>query len=128
MEDTDQQDEVQFDYHLRAPLATGLLSLILLAGVAAQYSPDSGPAAIIAFLAFIFILFTSIAAVVAQVTLRLLGQPNFTVTRLFYTAILLASGGVFLVGLQTLRQLQVIDIVLVAVFEIVLLFYILRRF
>lgn len=92
------------------------------------YSPGGGPFIILIFLAFLFVFFVSLTYILLQNTTRLLKRTNFSTIRILYTSVVIATGGVFLVGLQTLRQLQPVDVILTVLFEIVLNFYLLRRF
>ena len=108
---------------LLGSLSAAVLGLLL---VTTTKSPgEGGPVAIMLFLLGIFMCALTLIAVV----LRFVGK-RFAMSgvRVLYTSVSLASGIVFLVGLQTLRQLQAVDLVLVLVFELLLNFYLLRRF
>lgn len=106
-----------------------LLSLTFLFFVVAFFHPATGgPGVVLLFLLGIFFCFLSGLYGTLRLILSLIGKPRTSRVRIFYTSVAIATGVVFLIGLQTLRQLQVIDIVLVVLFEVVLNFYLLRRF
>ncbi len=104
--------------------AAALIAILVL-----TTNPNSGgPIMILLFLLAIFLfLFTVFFSAMKLFTQAVL-KSNFSVYRLVYVALSMAIGAVFLVGLQTLQQLRLTDILLVAVFEILLNFYIVRRF
>lgn len=112
----------------RLPIIGSLLSFIgLFVYGASQHPGRGGPVVILGFLLLVFVAFTSLSALGLQLIARIF-KIKFTPIRLAYTAILLGLGIVFLVGLQTLHQLQVIDVILLVLFEVLLNFYVLRRF
>lgn len=113
----------------RAPAIGFLLSLILLVAVMALSHPATGgPIVVLMFLLSVFLCFLTGVSGTLQFVLFLLRKPPLSQLRLLYTSVAIATGVVFLVGLQTLRQLQMIDIILVLIFEAILNFYLLRRF
>lgn len=86
---------------------------------------EGGPVLVVIFLALLFIL-------LFLITFTALAMPTFSKAALsrparYYSSIVAASGISFLVGLQTIRQLQILDIVLTMVFIGGSLFYIYRR-
>ena len=87
-----------------------------------------GPSLILVFLAsvYLWLVLTSWAAL--EWITKTIGSKRLSNIRKFYTSVSLAFGLVFLIGLQTLRQLQLADIILTVVFELLLNFYLLRRF
>ena len=89
---------------------------------------SGGPMVILFFLALLFIFFVSFAGILIQFVARIFKLADFSTSRLLYTSVIIAAGCIFLVGLQTLRQLQSIDVILTLLFEVVLNFYLLRRF
>lgn len=105
------------------------VAFIVLVLFVTQTSPGGGgPITILFFLTAIFILsFSGAALLITEVSIRLLKKEHQSI-HLFYSSILIATGIVFLVGLQTLGQLQPVDVILVVIFEVLLNFYILRRF
>lgn len=104
-------------------------SLAVLLGVITLFNPGTGgPIVILFFLATVFIFSLSAASLVIQQGAFLFFKKKHLPIHLFYFSVLIATGVVFLVGLQTLGQLQLIDVILVVVFEVLLNFYILRRF
>ncbi len=113
---------------IKLPYLCGAASIAGLAFLLTVYSPGGGPFVILVFLALLFALFISLTYILLQNTTRVLSRVHFSTIRMLYTSVVIATGGIFLVGLQTLRQLQPVDIILTLLFEIVLNFYLLRRF
>ncbi len=113
----------------RVPL-TGLVvsvfGLIIL--VVSQDPGQGGPVVIMPFLALLFVAYFCSVSLVLQFISSLVSSFNFSWVRLLYTSVAIAGGMIFLTGLQTLRQLQLVDVILVILFELMLNFYILRRF
>jgi len=126
---TNEQPDYSFRFMLSPALiavVAGLIGLVTL--ITSQQPGRGGPTVVMVFLLCCFLLLSGVMAVVIQSGLRLLRHQNFPAVRLFYLSSLLAAGGVFLVGLQTLGQLGVIDVVLVLLFETIMSFYLIRRF
>ena len=126
-------EEVETDKKLPRPSnRIAFIGLIIgLSGVAAigtLLTPgQGGPVVIMMALASLYLLFLSLAAVlITEISYRL-GRP-YHGAKVLYAAVLIATGAIFLVGLQTLGQLQLIDVVLVLLFEVLLNFYFFRRF
>ncbi len=106
-------------------LLFGLLGLLF---ITLTKSPNGGPVTILSFLLLAFVFSMSLATLVIQAASAVLFKRPVAVYKLLYSAFLIGLGIVFLTGLQTLRQLQPVDIILVLLFEILLNFYFLRRF
>lgn len=104
-----------------------IISLLLLFIVLTQDPTRGGPVLILTFLGMLFIWLATSLWLILGLLARSIKKETSTVRRL-YTSLALATGLIFLVGLQTLGQLQLADIILVAVFELLLNFYLLRRF
>lgn len=114
-------------FHL--PLVGLITSMFGILAIITTKDPGSGgPIIIMIFLLLSFIFSLSILGLLLQYLVRIFHAPPFSWGRLLYTSVALAAGVVFLIGLQTLHQLQLIDAILVFVFELVLTFYLLRRF
>lgn len=112
----------------KLPLLISLVSLGGVVGYAATQQPgEGGPIVVLGFLLLCFVALVSSLVSLLQALLKLT-RWRFSAARLFYTALVWGLGGIFLLGLQTLRQLQLIDIFLVVVFEILINFYLIRRF
>jgi hypothetical protein len=113
-----------------APIWGALISIAALLWLLVTSDPgQGGPRLVLAFLAAVFVLLLSCFFLLIQMVGYLLRSGNQrSWYRILYSATVLSFGVVFLLGLQTLGQLRLIDVVLVAVFEVVLNFYILRRF
>ncbi len=107
-------------------LVLGVLALLVISST--KQPGSGGPAIVLFFLASLFLIFLSLFSLVIQSVLKLAGFPSFSSIRLFYTSISISLGCIFLVGLQTLQQLQLIDVILMVTFEMLLNFYLLRRF
>ncbi len=103
-------------------------SLLLVILITLQSPGDGGPMVILVFLLLIFLLAVSLCALCIEYVSRKTSSKKISKQRLLYTSVVLGTGVVFLVGLQTLRQLQPVDLALVVAFEILLVFYLLRRF
>jgi hypothetical protein len=113
---------------LRHLLASVAATVVMMAVLVATKNPgDGGPMIILLFLFLTFLLIMTISMTVIRVIEGFTGQ-KFSWLRVLYTSVAIAVGFVFLVGLRTLRQLQVVDVVLVITFELLLNFYLLRRF
>jgi len=112
------------------PIWGALISIAALLWLLVTSDPgQGGPRLVLAFLAAVFVLLLSCFFLLIQMVGYLLRSGNQrSWYRILYSATVLSFGVVFLLGLQTLGQLRLIDVVLVAVFEVVLNFYILRRF
>jgi hypothetical protein len=113
---------------LKIPLVGAGIGLIGVLFTLTTLTPSSGPMTILLFLALVFLVFLALAAVSVQIIGHTILKRHYSWPRVLYTAVLISAGGIFLVGLQTLGQLQAIDVVLVIVFEALLNFYIFRRF
>ena len=128
-EETGEMIKSSGEMYLKPLLLVLISSLIALIFVVTTKDPGSGgPAMILFFLFWVFLTFLSAWALILQGGVQLLQFRQFSWVRLLYTSVSLAVGSVFLVGLQTLGQLQLIDVILVVIFELVLNFYLLRRF
>lgn len=106
------------------------ISLIILAMawlITTSTPGEGGPMVILLFLLLTFFLALFVSMVALRISERLTAL-RFSWLRILYTSVAVAAGIVFLVGLRTLRQLQVVDVVLVVTFELLLNFYLLRRF
>lgn len=115
--------------HFRIPTVGVLASLVGVIILVTTQTPGSGgPMLVLLFLLLAFVGILSVTSLIIQGATRFFGISSFTWVRLLYTSVAIASGVVFLIGLQTLRQLQVVDVALALVFEILLNFYLLRRF
>lgn len=113
----------------RAPAIGFLVSLAFLLAIMMLYHPATGgPIVVLFFLFAVFLCFLTGVSGTLQFLLFFFRKPPLSKVRLLYTSVAIAAGVVFLIGLQTLRQLQMIDIILVAIFEAILNFYLLRRF
>lgn len=114
---------------IRLPSYGLVVSLLILLIIITTKDPGGGgPVMILFFLFWIFLACLSLWALVLQTIAHIFRFQQFSLMRLLYTSVSLAAGSVFLVGLQTLRQLQLIDLILLGIFELVLNFYLLRRF
>jgi len=111
------------------PLLVGsaVVLAVLLVGMLNFMSPMTvGPNGILLFFLLAY-LFSVVAALVLLKTWRLVFRKKFSAVKAMYLATTIAFAPVMLMALNTLNQLQVIDVVLVMVFECLALFYIFRR-
>ncbi len=107
-------------------LIVSLIGLIIL--VLSSNPNEGGPAVVLLFLGLNFLLAFSLAVIcMKHIPSRFLKGITLTSVSKYYSGLVLASGWVFLLGLQTIRQLQVIDIALIICFELLVNFYIFRR-
>jgi hypothetical protein len=131
MEDIDQQlDRAPIIKYKTVPIRGIVVCGLILAIMLLTKNPGTGgPQLIIAFLFMTFLLLTCVFSLFLQVVWSILKVSNpHSWIRLLYSSVVLAFGSVFLIGLQTLGQLRIIDVILVVLFELVLIFYTLRRF
>jgi len=112
------------------PIWGAILSSVALLWLLATTDPgEGGPQLVLVFLTAVFVLLLSCFSLLIQILGRIFrSEGKRSWYRILYSATVLSFGVVFLLGLQTLNQLRLIDVVLVALFEAVLNFYILRRF
>jgi len=110
-------------------------SLILFVGALAAlmivlfFNPYSGgPVVVVTFLAAIFaLLFSATAKGIRKILSIERIHYTLSTAGLYYASLVVAIGSIFLLGLSTIGQLQMTDVLLVLVFEILANFYILRR-
>jgi hypothetical protein len=127
--EAESEDKQGLSTTTKAGSALTLLALFGVVFIITTRQPGlGGPVTILIFLALLFLGGIGLFLVVAQLIFSLFKVQRFSSLRLFYTSVLVSLGWVFVIGLQTLGQLQVVDIVLVIVFEVLLNFYLLRRF
>lgn len=113
----------------KIPVFFGALSTVVLALILTLKNPTAGgPLLILVFLLVLFIWFLSLMWIGLQILADKVLKKRLSTLRHLYTSVALATGLIFLVGLQTLHQLRLADGVLVIIFEILLNFYLLRRF
>lgn len=106
----------------------GILSAgLVLTTILLFTSPEDGPTTIVAALICLFVLSLSIINTAIIQFVRLVGRADLKQVQSFYLSLLVSTGVVFIVGLQTLGQLEISDVILTAVFVLILGFYILRR-
>jgi hypothetical protein len=110
---------------------SALLLLSLGATVAMLVFSDpfkGGPMTIIVFLAILFLCIFSLSMLILRYATKFLpGGVTPTRSSRYYSSISISTGAVFLLGLQTIGQLELIDILLVVCFELLINFYIFRR-
>ena len=130
MEDSDseinQVERVKFSKIHLLLLASSTLGLLYL--LLSHNAASGGPVLILVFLFFLFVFVFSLANIASNLVVKLVGLKKPSVLRELYTGVSIAAGFVFLVGLMTLNQLQLADVVLVIAFELLLNFYLFRRF
>lgn len=111
------------------PLSVFLLLIVALAALILFSNPGSGgPMVVLVFLLLVFLVLLTGTSVLLRLSERFFVGFKFSAARMVYTSVALAFGGVYLLGLQTLGQLQVMDAILVCIFELLLNFYLFRRF
>lgn len=126
---TNQKPITTHPIQIKAYVLLFLMAALLMMYLLMTQNPgEGGPVVILSFLLLLFLGAFSVLSIGVQVVARTLRITHFSWVRRLYTSISLAGGIVLLVGLQTLRQLQIADIVLITLFELTLNFYLLRRF
>lgn len=105
----------------------GFLSIFVL--IASFTSPISGGPVVIflCLLVLLLFIFSTIALILKNV-LRNVVKAKVSSSSVYYIAFSVALGAIFLIGLQTLQQLRLIDVILVLVLEVLINFYLTRRF
>lgn len=117
------------EYRYKYSLVTSVVSLILLIFILMFSNPvNSGPVAIVAVLSVAFLFIYSATLFITAVLPKRIGW-NLIQTRAsrYYSSLAISVGCVYLLGLGSIGQLQLVDVVLVVVLEVVSIFYILRR-
>ena len=116
--------------YLMAPTLGLICSSFFLIWLTITTNPSvGGPKLIIFFLSVVFLFTLCLFSITIQLILQFIGKNNgHSWHRLLYSSIIFAFGIVFLLGLQSLNQLRLIDVILVFLFEVVVNFYVLRRF
>lgn len=114
---------------VKKPLLALVLNIFLLMLLTVLKNPnDGGPVVVMSFLLLLFGLYFTLSVIILLLIDQFTNKARFSWQRILYTATAVSSGLIFLTGLKTLRQLQLVDVLLVVVFEVVLNFYLLRRF
>ncbi len=105
-----------------------LLTVVAIATLLVTSRPtNGGPVVVLSMLSLVFLLFVQVLSLGLGVVAPVFGVL-LSSSRVFLLSVLLSVGGVFLVGLQTLNQLSVTDVILVVFLEVIANFYIARRF
>ncbi len=106
-----------------------VLSLVSMTVVVVLTSPVSGgPVTIFFFLSLLLLFIFSLVLLVFRFLPQRVRNVSISSSSYYYIAFSVALGAIFLVGLQTLQQLRLIDIILVLIFEVLINFYLARRF
>lgn len=108
-------------------VALGLTPLIITALILTTKPSSGGPVVVLLVLALMFLLLLNIT----YLCIKFLGASfrlRFTVYHSLLIAVCIVVGLILMIGLQTLGQLGVVDVLLIVFLEILLLFYITRRF
>ena len=108
---------------------SSVLSLLGMTVLVVLASPVSGgPVTIFLFLLLLLLFVFSLVLLVFKFLLHSASNVRISTSSYYYIAFSVALGAIFLVGLQTLQQLRLIDIILVLIFEVLINFYLPRRF
>lgn len=103
-----------------------LVATLLLIGLTNPFS--GGPMVVVFFLCSLFILvFTGTLKTLDHILTFKKVRYTLSSAGRYYSALVIAIGVVFLIGLSTIGQLQPTDALLVIVFEVLANFYIFRR-
>lgn len=124
MEESRQRQELYLRHHL------GIFFVLItsLVGLMVSRRPEDGPLFVILVLALIFFTAMTVSSLALRVFSSYFKAAALSGVRILYTSLVIAVGLIYLIGLRTIGQLQVIDVALVVVFELLLNFYLLRRF
>ena len=125
---SDQQSSKRHKSHMvLACSMIGSFSIFVL--IAAFTSPISGGPVVIFLCLLVLLLFIfSTVALIFKNVLRSVVKAKVSSLSVYYIAFSVALGAIFLIGLQTLQQLRLIDVILVLVLEVLINFYLTRRF
>ncbi|MBP9738202.1 hypothetical protein KBD20_00775 [Candidatus Saccharibacteria bacterium] len=104
-----------------------LTSSVIILLLVTSRPTEGGPIIVLGMLALVFLLFVQVLSLGLGVVAPMFGF-SLSPSRVFLLSVILSVGGVFLVGLQTLNQLSVTDVILVILLEVMANFYIARRF
>lgn len=103
------------------------ISAALLLSMLNIISPDDiGPNGILAFFFLAYLFFVSVVLLALKAVRRMF-RLHFSIIKGMYLACTVAFAPIMLLALNTLDQLQLIDVVLVIAFECLAIFYIWRR-
>ncbi len=114
---------------IKYPFFVFVSSVVVLIFFLFSTSPvEGGPFVIIIFLSLVFFVIYSLILLCLNV-LPEVQRQGIVITKQAkrYAGLAIASGVVYLLGLATVGQLQVVDAILVFLFELMIVFYILRR-
>lgn len=106
----------------------GISGLVLVIIVITKDPSSGGPSLILLFLATAFVWILYLSWLLLRFVFSFFLKRNISLVRHLYTSVALSAGLVFLIGLRTLGQLQLADVILMVVFQALLNFYLLRRF
>lgn len=113
----------------RTTAVVGIFCTISMISLILFSRPESGgPIAILIFLFLAFVLLFTFTITFIRLLKRVMPAIRISAYKSFYMAFVVALGVIFLIGLQTLQQLRLIDVALVILFEVLINFYIIRRF
>lgn len=118
-----------FKKHLNHHLLFIIVGIVALLLLSVSTNPfEAGPIIVLAFLSLVFLVVFSLTrySVGALSNSEKLGL-QFSSPAIYYSSILISTGAVFLIGTKTIGQLQLVDLLLVACFELLANFYVLRR-
>lgn len=103
-------------------------SSIVMLGIFLFTHPfQDGPIVILSLLVAVFVFTLGLTMeVLKQITTKMPEQSTTSLGKT-YTSISIATGVVCLIGLHTIGQLQLIDVILVIILQVLINFYIYRR-
>ncbi len=123
----DQINEQQVSPRLSSPVLLGVTILAVILLVFSTNPTAGGPRIVLLFLVLMFTLVLQSVAIIIRLVHSLLArsiQPSLVMA----ISVLTAFSAVFLIGLATLNQVSLVDFVLVGLLQVLLLFYVNRRF
>lgn len=127
-----QNDQIEVDGNKNTKLSLRpflflLILFVCMAIILSTTSPNGGPVYILIFWLMLFLLLLSFVYATLFIIKRSLYKKISTRSHL-YLSINFSLGLIMVLGLKSLGQLDLIDLILVASFEFISNFYILRRF
>ena len=108
-------------------LTLGVTPLLIMAVTLTTRPSSGGPVVVLLLLALMFVLLLNIT----YLCIKFVGAAfrlKYTVYHSLLISVCVVVGLILMLGLQTLGQLDVVDVLLIVFLEILLLFYITRRF
>lgn len=125
---TENQHEMRTTPGSALPVLVCIVILTLFLILLGTRPSTGGPALVLSVLSLIFVLILSLVYFFIQRWWSRSNDTSVTKRHNLLVSVCLTAGLIIMLGLQTLGQLSLLDIALVVFLELLLLFYITRRF